>query len=183
MLKRRGMLKPSGTLAIARSFPPIADANARVLVLGSMPGTASLLAGRYYAHPCNVFWSIMGDLLAFSRAISYAQRTRRLKRAGVAMWDVMACCEREGSLDSSIDDASIVPNDFRAFFANHARVRHVFFNGVKARDCFWRTVLPGLGVCGLRFARLPSTSSAHASLSLAGKLQAWRALVDALAEN
>ncbi len=182
-MKCRRMLKRSVTPAIARGFAPIADANARVLILGSMPGTASLLARRYYAHPCNAFWAIMGDLLAFSPAISYAQRTRRLKRAGIALWDVMACCERKGSLDSSIDNASIVPNDFRAFFATHQRVRHVFFNGVKAWDCFRRRVLPGLGACGLRFARLPSTSPAHASLSLAEKLQAWRALVNALAEN
>ena len=152
-------------------------------MLGSMPGAASLLAGQYYAHPHNAFWPVMGELFGAGPALPYERRIVILRRAGLALWDVLASCVREGSLDSDIDEASIVPNDFRAFFDAHGRVRHVFFNGAKAENCFYRYVRPHLSDRGPRFTRLPSTSPAHASLSPAQKLESWRALVNALAEN
>jgi TDG/mug DNA glycosylase family protein len=174
---------PYGAISAVCSFPPIENRAARVLVLGSMPGAASLLAGRYYAYPHNAFWPIMGALFGAGPAISYEKRVLILKRAGLALWDVMASCAREGSLDSDIDEASIMPNDFRAFFDAHPRVKHVFFNGAKAESCFHRYVRPHCSDRGLHFTRLPSTSPAHASLSLPQKLNAWRALADAVAKK
>lgn len=162
------------------SFAPIANRLARVLVLGSMPGAASLRAGRYYAYPHNAFWPIMGELFGAGPEVAYEKRILLLKRAGLALWDVMASCVREGSLDSAIDEASIVPNDFPAFFDAHPQITHVFFNGAKAETCFRRHVSPQLSDRGLKFTRLPSTSPAHASLSLEKKLRAWRAVVAAL---
>ena len=173
----------SGKYRAVRSFAPIESRTSRVLVLGSMPGAASLLAGRYYAYPHNAFWPIMGALFGAGPAVSYEKRVLILKRAGLALWDVLASCVREGSLDSAIDDASITPNDFHAFFAAHPRVKHVFFNGAKAESSFRRYVRPHLSDRGLAFARLPSTSPAHASRSLPQKLKAWRAVADALAEK
>lgn len=140
---------PYGAVSAVRSFPPIENRAARVLVLGSMPGAASLLAGRYYAYPRNAFWPIMGELFGAGPTISYEKRVLILRRAGLALWDVMASCIREGSLDADIDEASIIPNDFRAFFATHSRVRYVFFNGAKAENCFRRTVRPHFSDCGL----------------------------------
>ena len=162
------------------SFPPVASRGARVLVLGSMPGAASLQAGRYYAFPGNAFWPIMGELFGAGADVAYARRMLMLKRAGLALWDVMASCLREGSMDADIDEESIVPNDFNAFFAGHPLVRHVFFNGAKAEACFHRYVRPRLADRELQFTRLPSTSPAHASLSLAHKLRAWRAVARSL---
>lgn len=162
------------------SFPPIANRLARVLVLGSMPGAASLRAGRYYAYSHNAFWSIMGELFGAGPEVAYEKRILLIKRAGLALWDVMASCVRKGSLDSDIDEASIVPNDFSAFFDAHPQIRHVFFNGAKAENCFRRYVRPDLPDRGLQFTRLPSTSPAHASLSLQKKLAAWRAVAVAL---
>jgi hypoxanthine-DNA glycosylase len=172
-----------GAIPTVCSFAPIENRAARVLVLGSMPGAASLLAGRYYAHPHNAFWPVMGELFGAGPALPYERRIMMLRRAGLALWDVLASCVREGSLDSEIDEASIVPNDFRAFFDSHARVEHVFFNGAKAENCFYRYVRPHLSDRHLRFTRLPSTSPAHASLSLPQKIKAWQALADALAEK
>ena len=86
---------------------------ARVLVLGSMPGTISLRQGRYYAHPRNAFWPIAAEILGFDPALDYALRLERLTQAGVALWDVLQGCEREGSLDADIRNA--VPNDFAGF--------------------------------------------------------------------
>jgi hypoxanthine-DNA glycosylase len=170
-------MKSAATLC---SFPPIESKSARVLVLGSMPGAASLQAGRYYAYPHNAFWPIMGELFGAGPAVAYERRIFLLKRAGLALWDVMASCIREGSLDSDIDEDSIVPNDFHAFYNTHPRVTHVFFNGAKAEACFHRYVRPQLSDRGLTFTRLPSTSPAHASLSMEKKLRAWRVVARAL---
>ena len=174
---------PFDAIPAARSFAPVENRAARVLVLGSMPGVASLLAGRYYAYPHNAFWPIMGELFGAGPEVAYGKRILILKRTGIALWDVMASCVRDGSLDADIDEASIVPNDFHAFFDAHPRVKHVFFNGAKAQHCFHRYVRPLLSDHGLRFIRLPSTSPAHASLSLPQKLEAWRAVADALAKT
>ena len=168
-------------VSVVRSFPPIENRAARVLVLGSMPGAASLLAGRYYAHRHNAFWPVMGELFGAGPALAYEKRILVLRRNGLALWDVLTSCRREGSLGSDIDEASIVPNDFRAFFDAHPRVTHVFFNGSKAEICFHKHVRLNLSDRGLHFTRLPSTSPAHASLSLPEKLKAWWAVADALA--
>ena len=159
-----------------KSFPPIADANARVLILGSMPGTASLAAGEYYAHAQNLFWRILGEVTGAAPSSSYAVRVRSLKASGIALWDVLASCAREGSLDSAIDDASIRANDFAAFYRAHPGVAQVFFNGTKAEACYRRRVLPALesGFGPLHYGRLPSTSPANASMSRAHKHRVWK---------
>ncbi|OYW28635.1 MAG: DNA-deoxyinosine glycosylase [Methyloversatilis sp. 12-65-5] len=148
-------------------------ATAHVLILGSMPGAASLGANQYYAHPRNQFWSIMGTLVGAHPALPYAERLAMLTRAGLALWDVLSSCERRGSLDSAIDLRSAQANDFVAFFERHAGIRRVLFNGALAETCFRRDVMPHIRP--LDMLRLPSTSPAHAGLSAADKLQAWRA--------
>ncbi len=154
-------------------LPPIASADARVLILGSMPGAASLQAGQYYAHRQNRFWPFMGALIGADPALPYPQRVQRLRSAGIALWDVIAHCRREGSLDSAIRDQAV--NDFGGFLAGHSRVATVLFNGAKAESIFVRQVLPTLGPAALQCRRLPSTSPANASQTDAAKLAAWRA--------
>lgn len=160
-----------------RSFPPVAGPQARVVVLGSMPGAASLRAGQYYAHPHNAFWRIMGELFGAGPTLPYPARLQILTGAGVALWDVLESCVRVGSLDSAIRDERA--NDFAAFFAEHPGIGRIFFNGAKAEQAFLRQVLPGLGMPALDCQRLPSTSPAHAGMSFARKLAAWQAVADA----
>lgn len=149
-----------------------------MLVLGSMPGAASLLAGQYYAHPQNRFWRYMGVLVGAHPVLPYAQRVQRLGSAGIAVWDVIANCRREGSLDTAIRDETV--NDFNLFLARHPGVATVLFNGVMAETTFVRRVLPTLACTELRRLRLPSTSPANASQKDVAKLAAWRdALRDA----
>jgi hypoxanthine-DNA glycosylase len=157
-----------------KGFPPVAKPNACVLILGSMPGVASLNQGRYYAHAQNRFWPIMGELVGALPSLPYPQRLQRLTSAGIALWDVLDTCERPGSLDSAIRDHSAQANDFNAFLSSHRRIRTVLFNGAKAEGSFQRLVLPTLGAFDLDYYRLPSTSPANASQNHAFKLAAWR---------
>jgi double-stranded uracil-DNA glycosylase len=157
-------------------FPPIIDARARVLVLGSMPGEVSLRQGQYYAHPRNLFWRITAEVLRFDAGAAYEVRVAALREAGIGLWDVLHRCERSGSLDSAIVGDTLVPNDFAALFAAHPDIGQVFFNGAAAERMFTRLVLPGLGNSTIACGRLPSTSPANAALTYREKLQAWRAI-------
>jgi double-stranded uracil-DNA glycosylase len=161
-----------------RGFAPIADRNARLLILGSMPGIASLEAHQYYAHPRNAFWPIVEALWKVPRDLDYGDRAAALRAAGVAVWDVLAQCRRRSSLDSDIDAASIVVNDFRGFFDRHPGIRLIGFNGGAAGLLYRRHVLPGLTekLRGIATLQLPSTSPAHAGRSLQQKLSLWRQL-------
>ena len=158
----------------ARSFAPIATRDARILILGSMPGQASLAAGQYYAHPRNAFWPIMATLLGFDAALDYPARTRALAAAGVAVWDVLHSCRRPGSLDSSIEAESLVVNDLAGFLADHRAIEHIYFNGSAAEKLFRKHLGADPSIAKLRLTRLPSTSPAHAALNFAQKLAAWR---------
>ncbi|MCK5942974.1 MAG: DNA-deoxyinosine glycosylase [Planctomycetes bacterium] len=159
------------------SFPPVARRDARVLILGSMPGVASLEAQRYYAHPRNAFWPILGELLGFDPQLSYPRRLAALRRGGVALWDVLARCVRAGSLDSDIERDSIVVNDFASFLRRHPRVGAVFCNGGAAFQLFRRHALPTLPapLGELPVQQLPSTSPANAGMRRERKAQLWRA--------
>ena len=158
------------------SFPPISDRRAERLILGSMPGRASLLANQYYAHPRNAFWPIMERLFGIPTGLPYELRCRALREQGIAVWDVLKACTRTSSLDSDIDQASIVVNDFETFFAAHPRLRAIYFNGATAEKMFEKHVLHTLPntVAAVPRLRLPSTSPANASYSFARKLQQWR---------
>jgi TDG/mug DNA glycosylase family protein len=166
-------------MARVRGFPPISRPDARILILGSMPSRESLARRQYYAHPRNAFWPILTDLLQIE-ATAYEERVEQVKRRRVAIWDVLEACFRSGSLDSAIDDESLVANDFSAFYTGHPNIERVFFNGAKAEAVYRRRVLPTLSgtAAALPLQRLPSTSPAHAGMSLQRKKAAWRVLIE-----
>lgn len=152
-------------------FEPIEDPNARILILGCMPGKESLRLRQYYAHQRNAFWAIMGELAGASPAIPYESRVRILKSAGIALWDVLAACSRCSSLDSDIKHTE--PNDFSSFFIAHPHITHVYFNGAMAEKYYRKYTLPDT----LNYQRLPSTSPAHAAMPYDQKLKAWQAVI------
>ncbi|MFI8564982.1 DNA-deoxyinosine glycosylase [Rhodococcus sp. NPDC078407] len=158
---------------VVHSFEPIVSPGATTLILGSMPGVASLAAQQYYAHPRNAFWPIMGTLFGAGPELPYDERTDSLRGHGIAVWDVLKLCTRAGSLDSAIVESSIETNDFNTLFAENPGIDRVFFNGAKAAESYRRYVATELPVPHVQFRRLPSTSPAHASLDLAAKTQAW----------
>jgi len=171
----------NGKLEFRLSFPPIISNNATVLILGSMPGRDSLRQQQYYAHQRNTFWYIMEHVCGASRDMSYEQRIQRLQQSKIALWDVLQHCEREGSLDSHINEASEIPNDFPGLFRDYPNICCILFNGKKAAKVFQRHVRFNLSteICErLSFNTLPSTSPAYAALSKDEKLDQWRQIIE-----
>ena len=159
-------------------FPAIANRHAKILILGSMPGNKSLEENQYYAHPRNAFWPIMFKLLKSNTDLNYNQCKRLLNNNNIALWDVLKSCYREGSLDSSIDQSSIITNDFNDFFMKHNKIVAVFFNGGEAERLFKKHVTKELINKELEYRKLPSTSPAHAAMSFNQKLVNWKAIKD-----
>ncbi|WP_410211197.1 DNA-deoxyinosine glycosylase [Aquirhabdus sp.] len=163
---------------LIRSFEPVISDSARVLILGSMPGIKSLNEEQYYAHPQNAFWRIMSALLNINPHAPYPEKLVHLKSSGIALWDVLQTCQRDGSLDSSIVTETETENDFKTLFQNYPKIRHVFFNGAKAEASFKRHTLAKVKNFDIEYLRLPSTSPAHAGMSFEAKLNAWRVVLD-----
>ncbi|MEJ8567067.1 DNA-deoxyinosine glycosylase [Elongatibacter sediminis] len=148
-----------------------------------MPSVKSLAEHQYYGHPRNAFWPIMREILALPCAEypDYASLTRAVAGRGFAIWDVLQSCHRPGSLDAAIEPGSVVVNRFDRFLGRYPGIDRIFFNGTTAERLFRRHALPmlpaGSPSCGMH--RLPSTSPAHAALTLEEKLAAWSAIVPA----
>ena len=153
------------------SYPPIADASARILVLGTMPSVESLRQGFYYAHPRNAFWRIMAEIFGEELPVSMEENKSLLLRHGIALWDTLRSCEREGSLDSAIQRPE--PNDIPALLAECPDIRKICFNGAASETLFMRHIGP---VEGVELIRLPSTSPAY-TLAYAKKLAVWKAAI------
>lgn len=164
------MITPPAKLSLG--FSPVAGPDARLLVLGSMPGVASLEADQYYAFQRNVFWKLMGDLFAAGPNLNYPSRLQKLIANHVALWDVIQACHRPGSLDSAISEDGMATNDFGSFFRKYPHITRVYFNGQKAAGLFKEKVAPTL-TGRYEYLTLPSTSPAHAAMSYAAKLEAW----------
>lgn len=156
-------------------LPPSVDGRSRVLILGSMPGAASLAAQEYYAHPANRFWPLITRLLKETETpTEYGARLKMLLRHHVALWDAIDACDRVGSLDSDIRNATA--NDFSAFLRQWPNIRTIGLNGGKAYATFAKANRPLLTRSGLRILKLPSTSPANARWRMDDLLRAWSEL-------
>lgn len=159
------------------SFPAVVGRKPKVLILGSMPGIASLKKRQYYGHPQNQFWRLLSEVIGEDLAgMGYDRRLAALKQRGIALWDVLAECTREGSLDSDIQDEE--PNQI-AKLLRETGIKAVFLNGGKAHAAFQAFIaesLPG----DVEISKLPSSSPAHASLTFDEKLARWKKIADFL---
>ena len=162
-------------------FPAQLSDACRVLVLGSMPGIASLQAAQYYAHPRNRFWPLMQALCGLDATLDYPARIAALNAAGVGLWDVIGRCQRRGSLDAAIVRGSEVPNALGACIAGLPQLRAVACNGATAYQAFMRFIAPTLPADGRPLAiwSLPSTSPANAAWPLPRLQAAWQPLAEA----
>lgn len=164
-------------MTVKRAFEPVADDRTRLLVLGSLPGDASLKAAQYYAHPQNGFWRLIGVAVGRDlHAMAYADRIEALRVAGVGLWDVIASAERPGSLDAAIRSPQAA--DLRGLIAGLPNLKAVAFNGATAAKGGRKSLA---GVEGLTLIDLPSSSPAHATRTLAEKAEHWALLKDVLA--
>jgi hypoxanthine-DNA glycosylase len=153
------------------SFAPVVAVDTRVLVLGSLPGERSLASGRYYAHPQNRFWYLIGSVIGIDLApLDYQARLLALLGAKVGLWDTVASARRQGSLDASIREAE--PTPLRELTASLPDLRAVGFNGRTSAGIG----MPQLAGSGLALIPLPSSSAAHAAMPLAEKEKLWSAL-------
>ena len=152
------------------SFAPVIPPSPKVLVLGSIPGVKSLEQQQYYAHPQNQFWRLMAAVLNRPEAPScYADRLAMLAEGGIALWDVLAQCERQGSLDSAIRDEQV--NDIPSLLASAPSICAVALNGRKAESSFKRHI--GHDVPNIQVLPLPSSSAANARLRFDDKAAHW----------
>lgn len=158
-----------------RSFPPVVDENTRVLILGSLPGEASLAATQYYAHPRNAFWRLLETVLDEALvALPYDDRLATLQQHGIGLWDVVAEAERRGSLDTAILNPSA--NDLLALVETLPALQAVAFNGGTAAKLGSRLLASVADRIAL--IALPSSSPAHAARSFQDKALAWSVLKD-----
>lgn len=166
-------------MARVQSFAPIVGKRPRILILGSMPGIASLEAVQYYAHPRNAFWPIMGELFGFDASVNYARRIGQIRRHPLVLWDTLKRCYRPGSLDSAIARDSVEANDIPGLLQTHSEIRVVACNGATSAEYYRKLVLPGLALTrDIELLKLPSTSPANAGMNYAHKLAAWWRLLD-----
>ena len=153
---------------ICKSFEPVLAPEARVMIVGSMPSVKSLADAQYYAHPRNAFWPILFDIWGVVPHNDYERKKAMLCEHGVALWDAAACCEREGSLDSSM--RGVVYNDFSRVYAVCPRIGVVLCNGGTAFSLFMRSGFAG----ERRVLRMPSTSPAY-TMPYEEKRRVWKA--------
>ncbi|MDX1875492.1 DNA-deoxyinosine glycosylase [Mycolicibacterium sp. 120266] len=155
-------------------LPPLIGPGARLLICGNMPSAMSLAAGEYYGNPRNAFWRITAEVIGFDAQAPYPARVAGLLDHGIAVWDVLRSCVRQGSLDSAVRPESMVPNDFAGFLERHPTIERMVFNGAAAETNYRRLI----GTPDVPAQRLPSTSPAQ-TMRYADKLAAWRpALAD-----
>lgn len=154
------------------SFAPLVDEGTRVLILGSLPGEASLAAAQYYAHPRNQFWRLVGAVIGVDLVtMDYDVRLVVLRDHGIGLWDSIGSATRSGSLDTAIRD--VAANPLATLVSTLPALRCVAFNGAKSASIGARQ-LEGAG--GFAVLRLPSSSPAHAALRFDDKLAQWTKL-------
>ena len=157
------------------SFPPIADKNSKILILGSIPGAKSLEMKQYYAHPQNKFWKIIFEILEEEFTTDYAARISMLKKHNIALWDVIDSCERKGSLDADIRNEEA--NQISKLLEEYPNIQAIFCNGQKSFKNLQKLLGKDFRVPVIA---LPSTSPAHASLKYEEKVLSWRKILNSL---
>ena len=161
-----------------QSFSPIANPDAKILILGTMPGEKSLALGQYYGHGGNQFWRIIFDLFKEPITSDYSKKKELLLNNKIALWDVLDNCQREGSSDTSIH--SETPNDFNGFFREHQQIKNILFNGGNAAT-YYNTYIGRSNE--FNFYTLTSTSPANTWKSFNEKVKEWSVILELLSTN
>lgn len=155
---------------ILHPFPPIYNAESRILILGSFPSQASRDYQFYYGHPRNRFWPLLSALLEVPLPQSITEKTALLHNRGIALYDAVTACTIHKSEDASMK--AIVPANLETIF-HEADIRAVFTNGNKAYEVCTKQI-------GIAAVKLPSTSPANARFRFADLKKTWCCILDYL---
>ncbi len=160
-------------------LPPVIDAHTRILVLGSLPSRQSIELQEYYGNPRNAFWRIMGEIAGAGPQLDYGLRLKRLREAGIGLWDVLESAVRPGSLDARIDLHSAQCNDFRQLLGGCPSLQCIGFNGKTAARLFRQDspAMQAVADSSVELVDLPSTSPAHAAMRVEEKCRRWSGVV------
>lgn len=169
-----------GKFQLSDSFDPLIGQQLQTLILGTMPGRKSLHDQQYYAHPRNALWPILCAIVqggdpdfAVHTRLNYEQRCALVTQAGFGLWDVLASCEREGSLDSNIVRTTEIPNNIEDLVNKHPELQMIACNGRTAETLFKRHIQTTMIHTGISLVCLPSSSPAMARLDLKEKYRQW----------
>lgn len=158
------------------SFKPIIDKNSRIIILGSIPSVKSLEYNEYYGNSRNQFWKLIYSIFNEEVENEYSKRIKFILRHKIALWDVISDCFREGSLDTSIKNATV--NDFDTLFKTYPNIQYIFFNGSKAENLFVKNIDDKL-IDGKHLFRLPSSSPAR-TIPFEEKIKYWKKIQECL---
>jgi TDG/mug DNA glycosylase family protein len=162
---------------VLKGLAPVIANRPTTLILGSMPGVASLEKKQYYGHPRNAFWPLMARLLGFEKHDLYTRNVEQIEQHGIAIWDVIGECERPGSLDSAIVKGSVRTNPIPELIAEHSGITRIGLNGGTAASLFKRHCLPQIDTDRIEVFYLPSTSPANARMNFETKCKAWQVML------
>ena len=158
---------------VLKSFQPIIDENSKILILGSMPSVRSLEQQEYYAHPQNRFWKVMAELCSYAdlHKCKFEIKKKVLLKNNIALWDVVKTCNRQGSLDSAIEN--VKPNDIKTLLKKHPNIKKIYCNGTASYTMFKKYFKD----IDIPVIKLPSTSPANAKYSFEKLLEEWHSLI------
>lgn len=163
-------------MAICKSFSPIINHQSKILILGSIPGVKSLEKQQYYAHPQNRFWKLISLLCNYNNLsdLEYDKKLNILLNNQLALWDVIKCCERKGSMDSDILNET--PNNFDLLLKKYPNIEKICFNGNKAYNAF-KKYFPEF-LLNYNYFVLPSTSPANARFHIENLYDSWYSAIN-----
>lgn len=157
---------------IVHPIPPLFDEKSRILILGSFPSVKSREAAFFYGHPQNRYWSVVSRVLGLEKPETVEEKRRMMLAKGIAMWDVIASCEIEGSSDSSI--RNVTANDLSVIL-DSCKIEKIFVNGKTAEKYYKKYTYPKTGI---KAVCLPSTSPANAAWSIERLTEAWKIITE-----
>ena len=153
---------------IVHPIPPLFNAESEVLILGSFPSVKSRESAFFYGHPQNRFWAVIAEIFSTEKPVTVEEKKELILSNKLALWDVIAQCEIEGSADSTITD--VTANDLSVILEN-SNVKRIFVNGKTAEKYYNKYTYPKTGI---KAVCLPSTSPANAAWSVEKLVEKWK---------
>lgn len=159
-----------------KGLMPIVGENPKILILGTFPGDKSLQMQEYYSNPTNCFWDTIANIYYSGQTFnSYADKISCIRNNNLALWDIIRCCDRIGSLDNKIDNPIL--NDLCQFLKLYPSITHIAFNGQEAANHFKNLCCNCKKFGNIKTCVLPSTSNTNTHSTKLEKIDEWKKLL------